>query len=136
MQADCKRTPGILLEVRNNHGTPTPTIRPKAGEYSAYFENEFGEQWCLTISKNRTRGILRGGDVDWTPHEIRNNRIESGIILSDQEFAWLSLSWKTATGRELTPPPMQRLKEFLRGPSVESEVLNLEAWRKSQGGAE
>jgi hypothetical protein len=119
MQPNSSIPPETLITIPNAHVAPAPEIVPADGEYVAYFENTCGDQWLLIVSSDRTRGTLRGGDTGWAPTELRDDRLVGGPILGQDEFTWLSLCWRTATGRELTPPLWQRIKQLLTAASDE-----------------
>ena len=98
----------VLLEIENIHdeecGQP-PTLRKTAGKYLGYFENSFGEQWVLEIDRQAKTGILRSGDVGWDEQIlIVDSRINSDIVLGEDEFAWASTCWRAATASELKRP--------------------------------
>ena len=92
----------LVLEARNVHckdsGIPVPIVKdPSSDKYVGYFENQFGEQWTVQIDRQAKTGILRGGDIGWEREvEIKNDTFED-LILSLEEFLWLSACWRAAT---------------------------------------
>ena len=64
----------MLFTVENQHakecGTPPAWINgPRlSGEYRAYFENNYGEQWIASATHERL--LFTGGDIGWDEHRI------------------------------------------------------------------
>jgi hypothetical protein len=111
----------FVFLVDNLHGAESgrpPAIWKKPGEhrYAGYFENEFGDQFVFVFNRRKNIGFLRMGDADWgTRICLKNDRIESDVILGLGEFNWLSACWKAATGRELEKPPtLQEISDSAR----------------------
>ena len=87
-----------VLTVINKHIKqcgPPPNLTT-GGKYTAYFENEHGEQLVFQFDKVSKTGILWHGDYSWEyPLDVVNG-IVSIIILSATELAWLKLVWDVA----------------------------------------
>ena len=70
----------LVIEIENVHseecGAP-PGLRKTAGDsgYSGYFENDFGEQWLISINRETRTGTLYAGDISWNePIRIKWHR--------------------------------------------------------------
>lgn len=104
-----------VLHVRNYHvaGCGTPPNIKRSGEsglYVGYFEGLSGDQWTVEIDRQAATGTLRGGDIGWNERiQIADDRIDTDLIVNDDEFAWLAACWKAATGRELRTPPFKQI---------------------------
>jgi len=111
----------LVLSVENVHGDgcgiPPGIVKQKNDStYTGYFENAYGEQWLVRIDRQSKTGVLRGGDVGWEEEfPIRDNQLDADLILSADEFLWLSVCWAAATGGVLTCPAMERFQELLAG---------------------
>jgi hypothetical protein len=100
----------LVFSIRNAHtpacGRP-PAIHadPRDGVYRGYVENQFGEQWVVEIDRETKTGTLRGGDIEWDRTvPIRDNRVDDDLVLGPDEWAWLAVCWKVATGEMLNLP--------------------------------
>lgn len=92
--------PEPILTVYNRHvagsGTPPALSNEARDLYLGYFENSQGEQWIFTFNRTTGEASLRGGDVGWEDtYPVREGQIE-GLILSEEETAWLQACWKAA----------------------------------------
>ena len=93
--------PEPILTIDNRHGaecgTPKPISNEDPGLYIGYFQNPYGEQWIFTFNRQARAATLRGGDVGWEDaHEVQDGRVQ-GLILGQEEAAWLQACWKAAT---------------------------------------
>jgi hypothetical protein len=100
----------LVIAIRNAHvpdcGRP-PAIDadPADGLYRGYFQNGFGEQWVVEIDCESKTGVLRGGDIGWDREvSICDNRVDDDLVLGRDEWAWLAVCWKAATGEMLHLP--------------------------------
>jgi hypothetical protein len=89
-----------LLTIRNHHsaecGDP-PVLADESFSYLGYFQNEHGEQWVFTYSRNAKKAELRGGDIGWNQvHSVREGKA-AGLVLSREEQQWLKACWAAAT---------------------------------------
>lgn len=92
-----------VIEILNHHtevcGAP-PEIDHAATAYLGYFENRYGEQWVL-VADPGGRVTLRGGDTGWnTVYEVDPSGHASGLILDEEEHAWLQACWLALRGRQ------------------------------------
>ena len=114
----------LVVEIHNTHsaecGTPPRIVKQLGdGVYVGYFQNRYGEQWVVEISRETKTGVLRGGDVGWeASHLIQDDKLEADLILSHEEAAWLINCWRAATGGRLlvtTIPATDDLLGLRRG---------------------
>ena len=94
-----------LLTIRNNHapscGDP-PIEGNSENVYVGYFENRYGEQWIFTYDRQTRAAYLRGGDINWNDRqEVRGGRVE-GLILQEDEAAWLRACWNSVATKQTT----------------------------------
>ncbi len=61
------------------------------------FRNRYGEQWEFVYDPATGHGILRGSDVDWQEYPVIAG-LAPGLVLSQEEIAWLRKAWSEATG--------------------------------------
>ena len=61
------------------------------------FTNRYGEDWEFTYDSDTGTGILRGSDVDWEEYSVVGG-LAQGLILNEEEIAWLRKTWAEATG--------------------------------------
>ncbi len=90
---------GTVLTVPNKHVKSCGEPPELAGgrNYTAYFENEYGEQLVFQYDRLSHKGTLLHGDMGWDdPREVHKGTI-LGVILSEEERKWLRLVWDTAT---------------------------------------
>ena len=97
---------GLVLTVPNHHyeccGKP-PDLNAMDG-YTAYFENDYGEQIVFQYDYKSKKGTLWHGDYGWDePVPIMGGG--TTMIMSEEEREWLRLVWRVATRGET--------KEFL-----------------------
>jgi len=90
---------GTVLTIPNRHyeccGKP-PELEA-SGCYTAYFENQYGEQIVFQYDYGMKQGKMWHGDWSWEhPLDVFAG-IAPEIILSEEEREWLRLCWKTAT---------------------------------------
>ena len=89
----------FVLTVPNHHieacGKPPGLIASEV--YTAYFENDYGEQLVFTYDWKQRKGTLWHGDWSWErPIEVLAGGCP-GMILSHEERVWLRLVWQVAT---------------------------------------
>jgi hypothetical protein len=92
---------GTVLTVPNRHyeccGKP-PALQAKAC-YTAYFENDYGEQIVFQYNYKEKKGILWHGDYSWEePVTVMGGG--TTMIMSHEERTWLRLVWDVATRHE------------------------------------
>jgi len=92
---------GTVLTVPNHHyeccGKP-PELQAH-GCYTAYFENDYGEQIVFQYDYKTKKGTLWHGDYGWEePVQVIGGG--TTMILSDEERQWLRLVWEVATRGE------------------------------------
>ncbi len=117
MEQEARVGDGTVVIVANHHyeccGGPPNLTAEKA--YTAYFENDYGEQLVFQYDHKQKKGTLWHGDCGWEkPVEVMAGA--STLVLSDEEREWLQLVWQVATRRES--------KEF----QVRSRVALTRAW--------
>lgn len=100
-----KETPkvleGTVLTIPNHHydccGKP-PDLSAKAG-YTAYFENDYGEQIVFQYDYKTKKGTLWHGDYGWEePVQVMAGG--TTMIMGEEEREWLRLVWRVATRSE------------------------------------
>lgn len=91
----------MVFRAKNVHvsgcGDP-PDYTADEKHYSAYFENEYGEQWVFSFDRASKRGTLRGGDLGWGESVPVVGGAPGTTILSPAEGLWLAACWMAATG--------------------------------------
>ena len=92
---------GTVLTVPNRHyeccGKP-PDLNAKDG-YTAYFENDYGEQVVFQYDYKSKEGTLWHGDFSWEkPVPVMGGG--TTMIMSEEEREWLRLVWRVATRGE------------------------------------
>jgi hypothetical protein len=92
---------GTVLTVPNRHyevcGKP-PELQAKSC-YTAYFENDYGEQLVFQYDYKTKQGTLWHGDYSWEePVQVMGGG--TTMILSEEEREWLQLVWRVATRGE------------------------------------
>jgi hypothetical protein len=98
-------TENVVLVVRNGHmpecgSPPRLATSPNRETYTAYFEDELGDQWLIQIDRRLETGKLYGGDIDWNePANVPDDVCE--LILGPEVMTWIDLCWKAATGEWL-----------------------------------
>ena len=91
-----------FLTIRNNHTASggDPPIVDNTANYVGYFENRHGEQWTFEYDREAGSATLRGGDIGWNnPVEVRDGTAV-GIILQNDEAAWLRACWNASVARD------------------------------------
>jgi hypothetical protein len=93
---------GTVLTVPNGHyeccGKP-PELRARDGCYTAYFENDCGEQIVFQYDYKSKKGTLWHGDYGWDePVTVMGGG--TTMIMSEEEREWLRLVWRVATRAE------------------------------------
>jgi len=93
--------PRAVLSVANHHtdacGSPPRLDELRHGCYLGYFENQHGEQAIFVFDRVTRAGTLYMGDAGWErPHAVVEAKVP-GLILADDEQAWLSACWRAAT---------------------------------------
>ena len=63
------------------------------------FTNRYGEKWEFVYDPVTGQGILRGSDVDWQDYPVVSG-LAQGLILNEDEIAWLRKTWAEAIGQE------------------------------------
>lgn len=92
-----------LLTIRNNHthtpacGDP-PIVSNSPSCYVGYYENPFGEQWIFTYDRETKAAHLFGGDINWNNRQEVRDGVVQGLMLNEDEAAWLRACWKSAVG--------------------------------------
>ena len=92
---------GTVLTVPNYHyescGKP-PELMARGG-YTAYFENNYGEQMVFRYDYQEKKGTLWHGDYSWEqPVPVMGGG--ATMIMSEEEREWLRLVWRVATRGE------------------------------------
>jgi len=92
---------GTVLTVPNRHyegcGKP-PDLNAEDG-YTAYFENNYGEQLVFQYDYKFRKGTLWHGDYGWDgPVPVMGGG--TTMIMSEEEREWLRLVWRVATRGE------------------------------------
>lgn len=91
-----------LLRIRNAHvtgsGDPPIVTNDDPEFYIGYFENPYGEQWIFTYHRITHSAELRGGDVGWNTVDTFVDGKVGGLILGNEEAAWLQACWRAAVG--------------------------------------
>jgi hypothetical protein len=90
----------LILEIHNHHtaacGTP-PHVKGRSGQYTGYFENEYGEQVIFVFDRRSGTGQLYAGDAGWEkPFQVVNGQAQ-GLIMSPAELQWLRACWQAVT---------------------------------------
>ena len=89
----------LVLTVPNHHveGCGKPPGIVARGNYTAYFENQFGEQLVFTYDRQKKEGKLWHGDCGWdTPIDVYNGSAID-VVLGKEERDWLKLVWGVVT---------------------------------------
>jgi len=92
---------GTVLTVANRHikGCGKPPDLKADGAYTAYFENDYGEQLVFQYDSEQKKGTLWHGDYSWEdPVEVMAGG--TTLIISRDERFWLALVWDVATKYE------------------------------------
>lgn len=119
-----------LLVIDNLHHEScetAPSIIKRSGDecYLGYFENEHGEQFILEVNRSTGRGFVQAGDLGWgCKIEIRDNQIQSDVVLGESERQWLSACWHSATGRELQSVAEKEVSELADDSEPKRNNLN------------
>ena len=95
----------LIIEIHNQHvagsGFP-PSMMKRANDdfYCSYFESACGDQWLFIFNRQTFIGYFWSGDIGWDRRiEIRDNKIQDAdLILGPDEFGWLTLCWRVASG--------------------------------------
>ena len=76
-------------------------IRPNEREAQKFtYTNTYGERLWLTVDLENGTALFGSDDFDETA--IEDDRIQNtGLILADDEFAWVAGVWRQLFGREL-----------------------------------
>lgn len=89
----------LVLTIPNKHivscGVPPNLVA--SDHYTAYFENDYGEQLVFTYDRAEHKGTLWHGDWGWKQSLEVHAGLVPDMILSDEEKRWLSLVWEVAT---------------------------------------
>lgn len=92
---------GMVLTVPNRHyeccGKP-PELNAE-DRYTAYFENDFGEQIVFQYDYRSKKGTLWHGDFGWNePVPVMGG--STTMIMNEGEREWLRLVWRIVTRNE------------------------------------
>lgn len=75
--------------------------------------NEYGERLQLVVDLERETAVLSSDDFDDTT--IENDRIQNeGLILSDEELAWIARVWWQLFGRPVNKPRFNAITDLLQ----------------------
>ena len=87
------------------------------------FTNSLGERWIARVDGSGDV-LVSGDDTGGELFRIRGDgQIEGGLILGDDEFAWLSEFYHEQTGGQIQPTLTQKLSQALRaGGSREADA--------------
>lgn len=93
---------GTVLTISNYHvvscGKP-PGLVANGTAYTAYFENDHGEQLVFQYDFKSKKGTLWHGDYSWEmPVAVMGGG--TTMIMDEEEREWLRLVWRVATRRE------------------------------------
>ena len=107
-----------VLTVQNCHikecGEPPGLVAGISG-YTAYFENDDGEQLVFQYDREKHQGTLWHGDITWgKPVEIFAGQPVK-IILSAEEREWLVLVWRVATRYETAEVKARSALDLAKG---------------------
>jgi hypothetical protein len=92
---------GMVLTVPNHHieMSGKPPGRVATGCYTAYFENDYGEQLLFQYDYKEKKGTLWHGDYSWEePLPVMGGG--TTLTMSEEEREWLGLVWRVATRHE------------------------------------
>jgi len=101
MTENLKVIDGVVLTVPNRHyeGCGKPPELKAEGCYTAYFENDYGEQMVFQYDYTTKKGTLWHGDYSWdSPVEVMGGG--TTLVMGEEDRAWLQLVWRVATKRE------------------------------------
>lgn len=101
MEDQMKVWDGTVLTIPNCHtmscGKP-PDLKTE-DRYTAYFENNYGEQLVFQYNFEAKKGTLWHGDYSWEePVAVMGGG--TTMIMDEEEREWLRLVWRVATRRE------------------------------------
>ena len=92
-----------LFRISNHHthicGQPPTVDGDQPAKYHGYFANRYGEQAVFIYDTDTHQASVRMGDAGWdNVHCVVDGRVE-GIILNEEEAAWIRACWlATAKG--------------------------------------
>jgi hypothetical protein len=92
-----------LFRISNHHtgicGQPPAVDGDEPAKYHGYFANRYGEQSVFIYDTDTHQASVRMGDAGWdNVHRVVDGRLE-GIILNEEEAAWIRACWlATAKG--------------------------------------
>ena len=93
---------GTVLTIPNHHlmccGKP-PELVADGSVYTAYFENQRGEQLVFQFDYKVKKGTLWHGDYGWE-HLVTIMGGGTTMLINEEEREWLQLVWRIATRRE------------------------------------
>jgi hypothetical protein len=100
----------FVVAVENTH-PPTSGLPPNIARsrnqqiYVGFFESQQGDQFTVEIDRQTKKGVVRTGKTHWSNEvEIRENRLQSDVLVQVEEFVWLTACWAAATGAALEYP--------------------------------
>ena len=112
---------GMVLIVPNHHiemSGKLPELIAK-GCYTAYFENQYGEQLVFQYDYE---GTLWHGDYSWEePVQVMSGG--TTMILGEEEREWLHLVWRTATKGESREFQLQSALELINAQKATYDEL-------------
>ena len=81
---------------------------------TSHFTNSLGERWLARVDESGDV-LVSGDDVAGEWFRIRDDgQIDGGLILADDEFAWLAEFYHQQTGGQLQPTLTQLLSQALQ----------------------
>jgi hypothetical protein len=96
-----------LFRISNHHtdicGQPPAVDGDEPAKYHGYFANRYGEQAVFIYDTATHLASVRMGDAGWdNVHRVVDGRVE-GVILNEEEAAWIRACW-LATAKALQAP--------------------------------
>lgn len=92
-----------VLTIESLHiadsGKPPDLKRDLNGPYTAYFENECGEQLIFTYDYKKQQGLLWHGDYSWEEPQLVFAGSVPTLVMHQLECDWLRLVWDAAVNR-------------------------------------
>ncbi len=95
--------PAIFV-ARNGYSAQSgqpPVVEAGPGQYTSYFENQYGEQWIFVRQRGAQTATVYGGDIGWEeprtmsgpPEKQEHYRTAAGLVLNMPEALWLAACW-------------------------------------------
>ena len=138
-QKEPKVWEGTVLTVPNRHyeccGKPPELVAGSC--YTAYFENDYGEQIVFQFNYKERKGFLWHGDWGWgDPIPVMGGG--STMVMSDEEREWLRLVWRVATSRQSKEFQVRSLLDLVNAQKAifddllaRPEFAKDDSWRRS-----